>query len=172
LSGATRTGYKSLVAAASNVTEGWVDLSDEAATARLAGRVAREARRGDAIALSGELGAGKTSFARAFIRACGAPEEVPSPSFTLVQTYDTPRGAVSHFDLYRLSRPEEIEELGLDEALAEGIVLIEWPDRLAGFAPPDRLDIALLPGAAPEARRARLRGDRSWSARLPRILAA
>ena len=130
MSGATRTGYKSLVAAASNVTEGWVDLSDEAATARLAGRVAREARRGDAIALSGELGAGKTSFARAFIRACGAPEEVPSPSFTLVQTYDTPRGAVSHFDLYRLSRPEEIEELGLDEALAEGIVLIEWPDRL------------------------------------------
>jgi len=146
-----------------------IELTDEAATRRLAARLAGLARNGDLLALRGDLGSGKTSFARAFIRACGDPEEeVPSPTFTLVQTYETPVGTLWHFDLYRLSGPDEVGELGFDEALAGGIVLAEWPERLGAVKPDGLLDIDLFcpPGGEEEARIATLRAAGSWIARL------
>jgi tRNA threonylcarbamoyladenosine biosynthesis protein TsaE len=152
-----------------------VDLADEQATAALAGRVAALALPGDVIALSGELGAGKTSFARAFIRARGGEEIVPSPTFTLVQTYDLPDGAVWHFDLYRLRAAEEAWELGIEDAFRDGISLIEWPERLGPLLPARRLGIALDFGAASDTRRATLTlGDGNglgWAKRLAGIAA-
>src|SRR5271157_2974950 len=104
-------------------------MPDEAATKALAARLAAIACVGDVVALSGELGVGKTAFARAFIRArCGADEEVPSPTFTLSQVYDGGGSAIWHFDLYRLAAAEEAWELGIEEAFSCGISLIEWPD--------------------------------------------
>lgn len=147
-----------------------LDLPDESATASFATRVAAAARPGDVIALWGALGIGKTSFARAFIRArAGAEEAVPSPTFTLVQVYDLPGGAVWHFDCYRLRRPEEIWELGIEEALADGITLIEWPDRLASLLPAERLDLHLLSGARPQSRRAELTASASWAGRMAAV---
>jgi tRNA threonylcarbamoyladenosine biosynthesis protein TsaE len=147
------------------------ELADEAATAALARRVAAAARPGDLVGLSGELGVGKTLFARAFIDAAvGDGEEVPSPTFTLVQTYDSPAGTIWHFDLYRLTRPEEAYELGIEEALADGIALVEWPDRLGGLLPAERLEVDLAYGAQPTARKARLAGHGSWGPRLAEIL--
>jgi tRNA threonylcarbamoyladenosine biosynthesis protein TsaE len=119
-------------------------LPDERATRSLAARIAARARPGDVIALSGPLGAGKTSFARAFIRArFGAAEEVPSPTFTLVETYSGEGPPIWHFDLYRLDRPEDAWELGIEDAFAGGISLIEWPERLGALLPPGRLQVAL-----------------------------
>lgn len=121
-----------------------IQLPDIAATQALAGRIAALARLGDAILLEGELGAGKTELARAFIRAIsGDPAlEVPSPTFTLVQSYDVPGGLLHHFDLWRLSGPADLSELGWDEA-REGLVLVEWPDRLGDRRPSDALTVAL-----------------------------
>jgi tRNA threonylcarbamoyladenosine biosynthesis protein TsaE len=117
-------------------------LPDAEATMALGARLARDARLGDVLALWGDLGSGKTTLARGFLRAHGLAEEVPSPTFTLVQVYElTP--PVWHFDLYRLTRADEVWELGLEQALAEGIVLIEWPERLGALLPADRLDVAL-----------------------------
>jgi tRNA threonylcarbamoyladenosine biosynthesis protein TsaE len=115
-----------------------------AATGALAAAVARLARPGDVILLAGPLGAGKTAFARAFLRqACADPLlEVPSPSFTLVQTYPSRSGLVHHFDLWRLAGPGDLAELGWHEA-REGIVIVEWPDRLGELAPSDALTITL-----------------------------
>jgi tRNA threonylcarbamoyladenosine biosynthesis protein TsaE len=146
-------------------------LADEAATAGLAARLAGRARRGDVIALTGGLGAGKTSFARAFIRARGAgDEEVPSPTFTLVEIYPAEgRPAVWHFDLYRLNTPEEIWELGIEEAFAEGISLIEWPERLGSLLPAEHLRLTLAPGPTAVARIARLDGTQAWDGRLDGI---
>ena len=146
-----------------------IPLADLAATRLLARRLAVAARPGDTFALSGDLGAGKTEWARAFVRARLAEpdEEVPSPTFTLVQSYDLPAGPAHHFDLYRLDGPEGLAELGWEEA-REGIVLVEWPDRLGEQAPADALRIALAPGAADQARRAVLSG---WDARLARLAA-
>ena len=112
------------------------DLPSLAATEALAAAIARLARRGDAILLEGPLGAGKTAFARAFLRAAtGDPAlEVPSPSFTLVQSYETRLGPVHHFDLWRLDGPAALAELGWDEA-REDLVLVEWPDRLGHLRP-------------------------------------
>src|SRR5262245_12447519 len=106
-----------------------IDLPDEAATVALAEDVAARLQPGDLVALSGGLGAGKTTFARALVRAIADDPglDVPSPTFTLVQTYAAGRLPVAHFDLYRLSGPDEIDEIGLDEALATGAVLVEWP---------------------------------------------
>ena len=112
-----------------------MDLPSEAATVSIARRLAAVARNGDVIALDGDLGAGKTCFARGFIAALtGQAEEAPSPTFTLVQTYDSARGTIWHFDLYRLARADDALELGLEDALADGITLIEWPERIAGAA--------------------------------------
>lgn len=147
-------------------------LGDEGATVRLARQVAAVAHAGDVIALSGGLGVGKTRFARAFIDALqGDRDEVPSPTFTLVQTYDTPAGTIWHFDLYRLNRPEEAYELGIEEALADGIVLIEWPERLTGLLPAERLDVALdftdaQAAVESEARQVELTGHGRWAPRL------
>jgi tRNA threonylcarbamoyladenosine biosynthesis protein TsaE len=144
-----------------------MELGDEAATVALARRIAAVARAGDVIALAGDLGTGKTRFARAFVdAAAGDGEEVPSPTFTLVQTYDSPAGPIWHFDLYRLARPEEAYELGIEEALTDGIALIEWPERLGDLLPAERLDIALAYGDRPTARRARLAGHGGWAPRL------
>ncbi|MCJ9428313.1 tRNA (adenosine(37)-N6)-threonylcarbamoyltransferase complex ATPase subunit type 1 TsaE [Kordiimonas marina] len=110
-----------------------IDCADEQATAALAARLAARLQAGDLVALTGDLGAGKSTFARAFIRARLADDmaEVPSPTFTLVQTYDDPEGGeIWHADLYRLTEPEEAYELGLDEAREDAICLIEWPDRM------------------------------------------
>lgn len=138
-------------------------LPSREATHALAARIAGLARPGDAILLEGPLGAGKSEFARAFLRAITADPalEVPSPTFTLVQTYESPRGPIHHFDLWRLDGPEALEELGWDELRAD-IVLVEWPDRLGPLAPPESLTIRLAE-SGPESRSATLEG---WQARL------
>lgn len=142
-------------------------LPDEAATAAFAHRLAPLLRPGDMIALTGDLGAGKTAFARALIRALGSEEEVPSPTFTLVQTYEVAAGTVWHMDFYRLSDEEEVIELGWDEARATGIALVEWPDRLGSMMPGDRLHIDLsFADDGPTARIARLAGHGVWAGRI------
>jgi tRNA threonylcarbamoyl adenosine modification protein YjeE len=149
-----------------------VDLPDETATAAFAARIAALAVPGDVIALKGDLGAGKTSFARAFIRARGdAHEEVPSPTFTLVQIYQTDAVEIWHFDLYRLGAAGEAWELGIEEAFASGVSLIEWPERIASLLPQYRLEITLDFGDRPQARRASLTVGAGWGARLCGIAA-
>jgi tRNA threonylcarbamoyladenosine biosynthesis protein TsaE len=157
-----------MVGLATEISERKLNLSNESATVRLAGQLAQMAHAGDVIALSGGLGAGKTRLARAFIGALmDEAEEVPSPTFTLVQTYESLAGSIWHFDLYRVDRPDEVFELGFEEALAEGISLIEWPERLRGMLPADRLEIALdLDPTNDQARIARLTGRGNWAKRL------
>jgi tRNA threonylcarbamoyladenosine biosynthesis protein TsaE len=140
-----------------------VTLPDLAATERFAAGIAAQVQPGDAILLSGPLGAGKTAFARAFLRAAAEDPalEVPSPSFTLVQSYDTHRGTVHHFDLWRLNGPEPLGELGWEDA-RDDIVLVEWPDRLGMLTPPDALHLDFEP-AEGDARIVRIAG---WSGRL------
>ncbi|MBP6819420.1 MAG: tRNA (adenosine(37)-N6)-threonylcarbamoyltransferase complex ATPase subunit type 1 TsaE [Ferrovibrio sp.] len=141
-------------------------LPDEAATAALAAALAPHLKAGDALLLQGPLGAGKTSFARAAIRAlCGPGTEVPSPSFNLVLTYDTPAGPLWHVDLYRVADPREVDELGLEEIFADGIALIEWPDRLGPDAPRGALTLSLLPTTG-SSRIATFQGAGDWSPRL------
>jgi tRNA threonylcarbamoyladenosine biosynthesis protein TsaE len=118
-------------------------LRSQSETARLGARIARLLRVGDVVALSGALGAGKTTLARGIIRAFLPDEEVPSPTFTLVQAYETPGLALWHVDLYRVKSQTELRELGLDEALEAGAILVEWPERLGAWLPEDRLDVAL-----------------------------
>ena len=116
------------------------------------------------MALWGDLGAGKTTLARAILRALGVEEDVPSPTFTIVQSYDTPRLAVSHYDLYRIKNPREMRELGFDDALLDGAALVEWPERAPEALPPDALHVrlALREGA----REARLTGPARWESVL------
>jgi len=122
-----------------------VPLTSAEHTAALAQRLGAQLHAGDTILLTGDVGAGKTHFARALIQSLLAqPEDVPSPTFTLVQTYDAADGTeIWHADLYRLTGPSEIEELGLIDALTNAICLIEWPDRLASLRPANALDITL-----------------------------
>lgn len=148
-----------------------VDLPDETATEALASRIAAAARAADIIALRGELGTGKTTFARAFIRALGNLDEVPSPTFTLVQIYDAGATAVWHFDLYRLRASEDAWELGIEDAFASAISLIEWPERLGPLLPEGRLQISLSYGDNPGARLASLDAGKGWQARLASIAA-
>ena len=133
-------------------------LPDQAATEAFAARLAALARPGDCILLEGPLGAGKSTFARAFLRAASgdAGLEVPSPTFTLVQVYDTPKGAIFHYDLWRLEGPDALAELDWDDAL-NAIVLVEWPDRLGALRPADALTVTLALGEG-ETRRAMLSG--------------
>lgn len=155
-----------------------LSLPDEDATRRLARLLAAQLRPGDLVTLSGELGAGKTALARALIRALsprGETEEIPSPTFTLAQSYDTPGLTLWHFDLYRLGDPQEVAELGFDDALQTGAALVEWPDRLGPLLPANRLAIALGfdSSRGPEARLAVITGYGDWGKRfaaLERIL--
>lgn len=149
-------------------------LPDEAATTALAHALAPCLRAGDVVALRGDLGAGKTAFARALIRTlCGTGTEVPSPTFTLVQMYDAPGFALWHFDLYRLSGPDEVYEVGWDEA-REGVALVEWPGRLGPLLPAGCLDLTLtITGggtAGDEERTATLTGGPGWAERLAGVL--
>jgi tRNA threonylcarbamoyladenosine biosynthesis protein TsaE len=137
-----------------------LSLPDEAATERLGTTLAARLRPRDLVALEGGLGAGKTTLARAILRAASGDPGliVPSPTFTLVEVYETPRASFWHFDLYRLEEPEQVFELGWEEARADGVALVEWAERLGGLLPPDRLTVRLaLEG---EGRRATLEGDR------------
>ncbi len=149
-----------------------VELAGEHATAALAARLGRLARQGDVIALKGPLGSGKTTFVRAFIRArFGTREEVPSPTFTLVEIYGAMPPLVWHFDLFRLERPADVWELGIEDALADGISLIEWPERLGELLPRERLDIELAFGPATDARTATVAPSSGWAGRMGEFLA-
>lgn len=138
-------------------------LPDLLATETLAARIATLLRPGDAVLLEGPLGAGKSALARALLRTLLADPalHVPSPTFTLVQAYDSPIGPVAHFDLWRLDGPRPLVELGWEEAL-EGVVLVEWPDRLGDLAPPGALRVVLA-HAGEDARTATVHG---WEGRL------
>ena len=149
-----------------------IRVEDEHGTEAVARRLAAFVRRGDVIGLKGPLGSGKTVFARAFIRALTRREEdVPSPTFTLVQRYDeagVAAGTVFHVDLYRLETADEVWELGIEEAVTEGVVLIEWPERLGPLRPRDYLEIVLLPdcGGREAAREIRVTPYGEWRERL------
>jgi tRNA threonylcarbamoyl adenosine modification protein YjeE len=150
-----------------------VDLPNEHATARFAADIACALEPGDLVTLSGDLGAGKTTFARALIRYLAGNDsiEVPSPTFTLLQTYDLPRFPLVHADFYRLSGAAELSELGFEDLPENAVVLMEWADRAAGFLPADRLDITftLEPALGAEARTARYTGYGAFAARAERI---
>ncbi|MCE8418687.1 tRNA (adenosine(37)-N6)-threonylcarbamoyltransferase complex ATPase subunit type 1 TsaE [Rhodovulum sulfidophilum] len=151
-------------------------LASEAQTRALAERLAARLGAGDTLLLDGPIGAGKTAFARALIQAAQAragrdPEDVPSPTFTLVQTYEAGPLEIWHADLYRLGHPQEVMELGLDEAFETALCLIEWPDRLGDLAPAGALHITLAPGESETLRHASFVSDRAdWTGRLSPIL--
>jgi len=141
-----------------------INLPSPNATATLGAAVAQALAPGDAVCLWGPLGVGKSTLARGLIRALtSAEEDVPSPTFTLVQAYEGRGFPLAHFDLYRLERSEEVYELGLDEALEVGAAVIEWPERLEGRLPPDRLDIEI--GFRGEGRFAVLTPHGAWKDR-------
>jgi tRNA threonylcarbamoyl adenosine modification protein YjeE len=149
-----------------------LDLPSETATAAFAEALAPGLRAGDTLLLEGPIGAGKTHFARALIkarlRAAGRDEDVPSPTFTLVQTYDDGRAEIWHTDLYRLTGAGEAAELGLDDAFRDAIVIVEWPDRLGADAPEGALRLTFADGATDSARRVTLTSaDPRWADRLP-----
>jgi len=132
-----------------------VILEDEAATAQLGARLAARARAGDVITLSGPLGVGKTALARGFLASLGHEDEVPSPSFSIVQPYEDLDPPVWHVDLYRIEDPSELEELGLDSA-AHAVLLVEWPERAGAWS--DALALSLDFGQD---------GDRILTAEVP-----
>ncbi len=136
-------------------------MQDQAATAALGARIAGGLAAGDLVTLEGDLGAGKTTLARAILRGLGVVEDVPSPTFTLVQQYETPRLVVRHVDLYRVEDAREIDELGLDEALDEGAVLVEWPEHGRGRLPDAALHVR-LDADGPASRRADVDGAARW----------
>jgi tRNA threonylcarbamoyladenosine biosynthesis protein TsaE len=140
-------------------------LSDEAATRALGATIAAALKPGDAVALAGDLGAGKTTLVRALLQSLGVAEDVPSPTFTLVQHYEAPRLNIDHFDLYRIEDRSEVEELGLEESLQGGAALIEWPERAGAHLPPDVLRIELEIAGA-HSRRAKVSGPAEWASRL------
>lgn len=137
-----------------------LELATEADTETFGRLIAGLLRPGDMVTLNGSLGAGKTTLARAIIRTFVSAEEVPSPTFTLVQTYETARFPIWHVDLYRVKSKGEIRELGLEEAMDRGALLVEWSDRMGELLPRDRLDIMIEGG-----------GDETDDTRLVKIVA-
>ncbi len=138
-------------------------------TARLAGALAQKLECGDVLLLSGPLGAGKTHFARALIRSLtgNSEEEVPSPTFTLVQQYERAQGPdIWHFDLYRLQNPDEVFELGIEDAFEHGISLIEWPERMEKLIPANALLLTLAFGGGEEERHIHLQGTGRWEKKV------
>ncbi len=152
-----------------------IPLPTSEATARLGRWLAPRLSAGDTLLLSGPIGAGKTHFARALIQsrlaALGAPEDVPSPTFTLVQVYEAGETEIWHADLYRLSHPDDVLELGLDQAFETAICLVEWPDRLGSLRPEDALTITLT-APDPDSRRAELSGPARWAPLLAALARA
>ena len=150
------------------MTMGVLRLSDLAATEAIGAQLADVLKAGDVIALEGPLGAGKTSIARGLLAALGLVGEAPSPSFAIVQPYDPPevRLPVLHVDLYRLDEAAELAELGLDDALYDSALLVEWPDRAGAGAWPDalRLTLAIEPDGA---RRLTWEAPAAWERRWP-----
>ncbi|WP_305096256.1 tRNA (adenosine(37)-N6)-threonylcarbamoyltransferase complex ATPase subunit type 1 TsaE [Croceibacterium aestuarii] len=143
-----------------------IDLPDLAAVEGLGARIAARLRPGDVVALSGDLGAGKTTLARAVIAALGHPGEVPSPTFTIVESYDALDPPLVHADFYRLGRPSEAAELGLDDYREGAALLAEWPEKAGGFAhEPACLSITLE--IADHGRKAVVEGGASWQSRMP-----
>lgn len=141
-----------------------ISLRDETATRKLGADLAQILRAGDVVLLRGDLGAGKTSLARGVIAALTEAEEVPSPTYTLVQTYAAPSFDIWHFDLYRLEDPTDVWELGIEEAVEEGVSLIEWPQRIENLLSGNELDIEI--DFAASGRRVTLSGDKIWKERL------
>jgi tRNA threonylcarbamoyladenosine biosynthesis protein TsaE len=154
-----------------------LDLPDLAATEAFGRRLATVLQRGDVVALKGGLGVGKTTLARAIVAGLSPDsEDVPSPTFTLVQTYpvalsDGP-AELWHFDLYRLDRQDQVYELGIEDALAEGVSLIEWPELAAGLLPKESVLTIELQIATGQARRALIEGGAKWRDRVPGLLAS
>src|SRR2546430_13726993 len=150
-------------------------LANEQATRRLAVDVASILKAGDLVTLSGDLGAGKTAFARALIRHLAGDEalDVPSPTFTVVQTYALPRFTVVHADLYCVTHTGELAELGVDEAAENAVVLLEWPDRAEDVLPADRLDVAftLAPHLGANQRNAEITRHGTFAPRIERLAA-
>lgn len=145
-----------------------LSLSHPNETGHRAAQLAAHLTDGDTVLLAGEVGAGKTHFARALIKSLlDTPEDVPSPTFTLVQTYETAKGTIWHSDLYRITSTSEIEELGLSEAFEGAICLIEWPDRLADLTPSNALLLTLAQSTEENARRMIATWDApKWSDKL------
>ncbi len=156
---------------ASQVSAHRIIAEGEAATARLAAWLAALTGAGDIIALWGDLGVGKTAFARAFINELtGHMEDVPSPTFTLVQQYDTPAGMIYHFDMYRLEKPDDALELGVEDAFSDGICLIEWPARLGPWLPHNHLDIRMNHGDEETTRHIEISSaSPAWNERLASV---
>jgi tRNA threonylcarbamoyl adenosine modification protein YjeE len=142
----------------------------EAETRAFGGKVADLLRIGDVVTLGGELGVGKTVFARGVIQRFLPKEEVPSPTFTLIQTYETPAFAISHVDLYRVKERGELRELGLEEALERGVLLIEWPDRMGELLPRDRLDVMLSGDGEENERLVQVVSRGNWVERIKPLL--
>lgn len=145
-----------------------VDVKNEVALKDLALTLAADFKPGDFICLRGTLGAGKTSLVRALIRALSGDDtlEVPSPTYTLVQQYDTPQALIWHFDLYRLEDPQEIWELGWEDASFDGLCFVEWPERAGDYLPEDRLEIVIsIPQGAPDSRALEFKPYGVWTKR-------
>lgn len=139
-------------------------LPDETAAAAFGASLAPLLRAGDVVLLEGPLGAGKTTLARGLVKTYAGAREVPSPTFTLVETYDGDAGPLWHFDLYRLDKPDDVWELGLEEALESGVSLIEWPDRIEGLLPADALRLQLAIGET--GRALKIAAGPDWTKRL------
>ena len=143
-----------------------IDLPNEAATLALGAAMAAHVAVGDTLALRGDLGAGKTTLARGLIGALSGEMDVPSPTYTLVQTYETPKGELWHGDMYRLEQSQDCIELGLEDAFLDCICLIEWPDKLGGYLPSRHLRITLAQDGESDTRTLEIIGDATWRDRL------
>ncbi|MDX1923231.1 MAG: tRNA (adenosine(37)-N6)-threonylcarbamoyltransferase complex ATPase subunit type 1 TsaE [Alphaproteobacteria bacterium] len=139
---------------------------DEHQMQKLAEDLSALLKAGDCLTFHGDLGAGKTTFIRAVIQKLAGAQSVPSPTFTLVQHYDSPKGNLWHFDLYRLKTAEELYELGYEEALINSILFIEWPERAKGLLPPNQLQLHLDPAQDNQKRKVSMTGDDVWAQRL------